>query len=99
MFHYCRYVIQNCTLHACTTHNKFQVTYISGGGVDYDFGPSTVTFPAGVTSISFDVPIIDDNILEDDETFNIILSTSLSDRISIGTPSQAIITIQGNDRK
>jgi len=53
-----------------------------------------------VTSVSFDVPIIDDNILENDETFNIIiLSTSLSGRISIGAPSQAIITIQESDRK
>ena len=73
---------------------------ITGGGVDYDSGPYTVTFLAGQTNISFSVPINDDNILEKDEAFNLIISpTSLSSRINIGAQSQATITIVGNDRK
>ena len=32
--------------------------------MDYTSGPYTVTFPAGVTLITFSIPINDDQILE-----------------------------------
>jgi len=31
--------------------------YVHTGGVDYDFGPYNVTFPAGVTHVSFNVSL------------------------------------------
>ena len=37
--------------------------------MDYDSGPYTVTFPAGVTTATFNVPINDDDILEGDKNF------------------------------
>ena len=43
------------------------------GGADYNSGPYSVTFPAGMTSVSFVIIINNDNILEDDEDFNLAI--------------------------
>ena len=85
-----------CTL--CLLNNLILCVTIIGG-VDYGSGPYTVTFPAGVTSVSFDVPITDDNILEDDETFDLIISSTSLSSISIGIQNQTTVTIEMNDRK
>ena len=43
---------------------------------------------------SFNVPIVNDNILEDDETFTLAIVTgSLPSRVSQGKPRQARVTI------
>ena len=69
-----------------------------GGGVDYNSGPYNVQFNAGVTRVSFNVSINNDNILEEDETFNLnVNSISLTNRITIGDPSQTTVTILDND--
>jgi len=61
---------------------------------DYGSGPYQVTFTAGETISSFDVPITGDNIVEDDETIDLsIQSISLPSRVSVTNPSQATITI------
>jgi len=71
---------------------------ITGGGVDYDSGPYTITFPAGVTSVPFDIPINDDNILEDDEDFTVgIIRNTLPDRVTHGSTDQARVIIVDND--
>ena len=70
------------------------------GGVDYVSGPYTVTFPAGMTEVSFSVGITDDNILESNERFQLsINSSSLPNRVTIGNPSEVTVTIVDNDRK
>ena len=63
--------------------------------MDFGSGSYSVTFTAGVTTNSFDVPITDDTIVEcDDETFDLtIQSTSLPNRVNVTNPSQATITI------
>jgi len=59
-----------------------------------------VTFPAGVTSVSFDVPITNDNIHEGNETFKlIIIRSSLPTRVSNVSPSEATVTIVDDDCK
>ena len=69
-------------------------------GVDYVSGPYTVTFPAGVTKVSFNVDIIDDAILENNETFELsINSNTLLDRVIINNPSKVTVTIVDNDGK
>ena len=51
---------------------------LTGGGVDYNSGPYNVTFPAGVTSVSLNITIINDNMLEYyNETFNLIITEDL----------------------
>ena len=66
--------------------------------MDYTSGPYTVTFPAGVTMITFDVPITDDLIFEVDENFILILNgTSLASGITCEIPGQATVTIVDNE--
>ena len=69
---------------------------ITGGGVDYDSGPYTVTFPAGQTRASFDVSINDDDIFESNEDFTlIILRNSLPNDVIHDGP--ATVTIMDDD--
>ena len=70
------------------------------GGLDYDSGPYAITFTAGVTSIPFDVPINDDNILEQNEEFTLtILQDILPDGVTRGSADQTIVTIVDDDGK
>jgi hypothetical protein len=46
----------------------------TGGGTDYTLADATLTIPAGNTSASFDITVIDDAIVESDETIIIELS-------------------------
>lgn len=46
------------------------------GGEDYEPGPFSVTIPAGYISTSFNVSIINDNIFETDESFNVLINSS-----------------------
>ena len=69
--------------------------------MDYTSGPYTVTFPAGQTTATFNVPINDDDIFEIDENFILTINPSLlSTRITtVGNSGQATVTIVDNDRK
>ena len=70
------------------------------GGVDYTSGPYTVTFPAGQTTATFNIPITDDMILETDENFILtIINLSLSDDVMLGNPDQTTVTIVDNECK
>ena len=80
------------TLKTCNSEN------ITGGGVDYDSGPYTVTFPAGVTSVPFDVTINDDNTLEDDKDFTLtMMHGTFPNGITRGSIGQATVTIADDD--
>ena len=68
-----------------------------GGDVDYNSGPYTVQFDIGVTRVPFNVSITEDNILEGNETFNLIIdSSSLPSKVIIAN-GQATVTIVDND--
>ena len=43
------------------------------GGVDYDSGPYTVMFTAGMTMASYKIPIDDDDIMENDKDFTLTI--------------------------
>ena len=78
------------------TKHDYHVT----GGVDYGSGPYTVTFPAGTTMVSFNIPINDDMIFEGNEDFMLTINPSpLPTGVSVGSPDQATVTIVDNDRK
>ena len=69
-------------------------------GNDYTSGPYNVMFPAGITSVPFDVNITNDNILESNETFSLnIISSSVPARVLMGNPRQSAVTIVDNDSK
>ena len=72
----------------------------TGHDVDYGFGPYTVTFPAGETSVQFDIVINDDNIVEGSEEFSLsIWNKSLPTTVTCINPSETTITILDNDSK
>ena len=53
-----------------------------------------------MTRVSFDVNIMNDNLLELDETFKLrINSSSLPNRVIVNSPSETTVTIMDNDRK
>ena len=62
--------------------------------MDYTSGPYTVTFPAGQTTATFDIPINDDNIYEINENFILTINpSSLPSDVTVGSPSEATVTI------
>jgi len=62
---------------------------------DYTATTVTLTFPEGVTSRTFTVPIVNDNIDEPDEAFNVTLSANIGGRIT--APSTQTVTIADDD--
>ena len=70
------------------------------GNVDYGSGPFDVTFTAGMTNASFNVPIINENLFEGNETFTVtIVPSLLSNRIIKGTGCDVTVTIINDDSK
>ena len=68
--------------------------------MDYTSGPYPVLFRAGETSVTFDVPITDDSILEDNENFMLTIDqSSLPGYVFCGNPDEATVTIVDDDRK
>ena len=71
-----------------------------GQGVDYGSGQYNVTIPAGSVNTSFDIPITDDNIFEQNEIFYLTIDQSSSlNGVIIGSPNEAVVNIFDNDRK
>ena len=72
------------------------------GNVDYISRPVSITFPAGVTVVSFNVSTIIDNTLEVNETYTLAVAinpTSLiNSSVNITTINTTIIIID-DDRK
>ena len=66
---------------------------------DYDPGLYTVMFNAGETEKSFQVPIINDDVFEGNEHFNLTINSTSPSVVSIGDPNQAKVTILDNDHK
>ena len=53
-----------------------------------------------MTTASFNIPITDDNILENNEDIQIEINvSSLPSRVSVSNPGQATVTIVDNDSK
>src|SRR5206468_3767801 len=64
----------------------------ASAGSDYTLTSGTASFAAGVTTATFNVPILDDNIVEGNETFNLALS-SPSPGAALGAQATAVVTI------
>ncbi len=89
----------------CALTSLFSCSFIAGE----DFGPSenyTVTFPAGSTRQSVNIPIINDTVLELDETFQLELSVpeaavraGVIDGCDPVTPRQTVEIIDDDDGK
>ena len=79
----------------CTYYNFMYV-----GSVDYKSGPYAVIFSTGMTTALLNITIVNDNILERNESFNLFIATdSLPSKIADVTIAQARVTIIDNDSK
>ncbi|RYF40878.1 MAG: hypothetical protein EOO38_21340, partial [Cytophagaceae bacterium] len=67
-------------------------------GQDYRAVNGIVTFPAGETTVSVFVPILDDTVFEADETVSLVLS-SPSENAILGSIPTSTLTIVDNDPK
>nr|WP_277883323.1 Calx-beta domain-containing protein [Nostoc flagelliforme] len=67
-------------------------------GSDYNNSSITVNFADGETSKTVTIPIIDDSILESNETINLSLSNPING-VVIGTQNSAIVNVIDNDFK
>lgn len=65
------------------------------GRCDYATSVDTINFAAGETSKTFTIPIIDDALVELDETFTVALRNPVG--ASLGTPSTTSVTIHDED--
>jgi uncharacterized delta-60 repeat protein len=65
-------------------------------GQDYNSQIGTLTFAAGETSKTFSITILDDAVVESDETVNLSLSLPTGGA-TLGTPSTATLTIVNED--
>ena len=67
---------------------------------DYTMGLYDVTFPTMMTMSSISIPVCNDIVLEENEMFRLtIVSDSLHVNVTVGTLSQAEVTIVDDDRK
>ena len=75
--------------------------YVCIAGMDYNVTASVfnVTIPAGLTSSSFDIDIIDDVIHEDIETFNVAIKLLTSSSSLSLCVSSSVVRIIDNDSK
>jgi hypothetical protein len=77
---------------------SFSVTGTADGGADYAALVSPVRILQGNSSVTIDVVgIVDDNIVEGDETVIVTLTSTSNAQINVGTPDNATVTIQDND--
>ncbi len=66
---------------------------------DFTGGPYTVNFPAGDTTAPLTIAIVDDNVPEESEAFGVtIVALGLPAGVSVGTPSEATVTIRDDDQ-
>ena len=63
-------------------------------------GPYTITFSPGSTTASFDIAIIDDSVLENEESFTLTIDpSSLPSRVTAGASNSSRVTIMDDEGK
>ena len=78
-------------------HNRKFFIYEHITGNDYSSGPYNVTIPAGTTSAFFVVPIIHDDLVEENEDFMLTINTELLPiGVTVGNPAVTTVTIVDN---
>ena len=77
------------------------MAFMYTGGEDYNSEPIIVKFDAGMISVPFSVSINEDEILEDNEMFNLTIDPAslTNNKITVGDPGQVTVTIVDNNSK
>ena len=58
---------------------------------------TSITIPAGQSSVDITVSIINDDCREEDETFNADLTVLPNQAVDLGSPDRTVITIEDDD--
>ncbi|MFN0066437.1 MAG: Calx-beta domain-containing protein [Limisphaerales bacterium] len=66
-------------------------------GEDYSATQAVVEFAAGVESVEIAVAILDDDVLEDAETFTVTITGASPPPLAVGTQGEVVVTILDND--
>ena len=66
------------------------------GGIDYDPGPSNITIPAGITNLSFTVPLATDDIVELNEEFELTINEASLPFMVTATESTRVIIVDND---
>jgi len=66
-------------------------------GTDYASLSGTVSIPVGSTSSTIEVTPVADDLIEDDETVEVMLTETSDSRLPIGNPDTAVVTIADDD--
>ena len=66
---------------------------ISGGNVDFNSTTQTATITAGTNNSTINITVINDDIVEGNETFNMTLDVPTSRGIIAGAITRATVTI------
>ena len=78
--------------------HPFCFLFLIGANEDYFSGPYYIVFTAGMTEAVFNISVNDNDILEETETFNIVInSLLLPNNVTIGELDEAVVTILDND--
>ena len=67
--------------------------------MDYDSGPYSIMFFAGMTSVPFSISINNDTKFEGNETITLSINSQLPYGIIIGDPDEALLTVLDDDSK
>ena len=76
------------------TVNYETVKGSASSDIDFIASSGTITIPSKTLNTNFSVDIIGDYLIENDESFNVVLSSAVNASISDGT---AVVTIQDDD--
>ena len=80
--------------------NSTECAALSHGNDYAMMGLRNITFSTMVIESSITIPVCNDIVLEDNETFHLmIVSDSLHANVTSGNPNQVMVTIVDNDRK
>ena len=76
------------------------LNYIIAGDEDYEPGPFTVIVSAGdISSVSFNITIIDDDVFEANESFILIIDPStVPSRVIVQPHCMTVVTIVDDDK-
>ena len=77
------------------TTNAAPTNGIAVAGVDYVTTTGTLTFTPGETEKTFNIPMLEDTLVEGNESFSVLLSNPIG--AQLGNPSVATVNILDND--
>lgn len=89
-------VAQSSVSGSATTVSLGYAGSAKGGGVDFN-GPASATIPAGTTSATVAIAVVNDNLVEGSETISVSLGAVTAGTANVGTPNSATNTLADND--